>query len=140
MTRLRSLVTTDAGAAISEFALLAPVFLIFLFGTIEGGRLLWMQQTMETVAYSTARCMSVSSSCNAQAPAQAHGVARAAGYGIVIDPSDVTVQDNTTCRGFPASNRAVVTIQFASVMDDLVPVFPDEITAESCYPVLSSGS
>ena len=134
---LRALFRNDAGATLSEFALLAPVFFVFLFGTIEGGRMLWMQQTLETVAYSTARCASVNTACAQVSAAKGHAVARAAGYGVTIASADVTVERNVTCRGFPASNRTSITIPLNSVMGSLVPAFPESITAESCYPVLT---
>ncbi len=134
---LRTLLRNDTGATLSEFALLAPVFFVFLFGTIEGSRMLWMQQTLETVAYSTARCASVNTACAQVSAAKDHAVARAAGYGVTIDADEVTVENNVTCRGFPASNRASITIPLNSVMASLVPVFPESITAESCYPVLT---
>ncbi|MFC3100560.1 TadE/TadG family type IV pilus assembly protein [Altererythrobacter lauratis] len=134
---LRALLRNDTAAALTEFALLAPVFFVFLFGTIEGGRLLWMQQTLETVAYSTARCASVSATCGAVQGAKQYAVARAAGYGVTIVTADVTVEKNVTCRGFPASNRTSITTPINSVMASLVPVFPESVTAESCYPVLT---
>ena len=48
---LQAIRADSSGAAIIEFALLAPVFFLFLFGTVEGSRLLWTQQTLEEVAY-----------------------------------------------------------------------------------------
>ena len=133
---LKALLKDRAGATIVEFAILAPVFFALLFGTIEGSRLMWVQQTLETVAYSTSRCASVSDSCTTSATQQSYAVARAAGFGITIAAEDVVAQANVTCRGFPTSNRVAITTPFSSVLGGLVPVFPDTLTAESCYPVL----
>ncbi|MCL6251484.1 pilus assembly protein [Altererythrobacter sp. KTW20L] len=136
---LKALMQDRSGATIVEFAILAPIFFTFLFGTIEGSRLMWVQQTLETVAYSTSRCASVSDDCATSATQQSYAVARAAGFGITIASSDVVAQANVTCGGFPASNRVAITTSFNSVLGGLVPVFPDTLTAESCYPVLAAA-
>ena len=135
---MRRLFRDTAGAAVTEFAILAPVFFVFLFGAIEGSRLMFMQQTVEVIAHSTARCMSVSSTCDSVGNAKAYGVDRAGELGIAIVAGDVVAQQDVTCRGFPHSNRATVTADFESVMGGLMPVFPEELVAESCYPVLAT--
>lgn len=136
---MRRIITNDAGATVIEFALLAPVFILFLFGTIEASRMMWMQQTLEEVAYATARCASVSASCSDTAARQAFAVARSGAYGIGITTADVTAQGNVTCRGFPTSNRVVITHGFNSVLEAMVGSFPDTLTAESCYPVMAAS-
>jgi hypothetical protein len=42
-----------------EFALVAPVFLAPLFGTLEFGRALWTQQALQQTAIAGARCMAL---------------------------------------------------------------------------------
>nr|WP_237437524.1 TadE/TadG family type IV pilus assembly protein [Alteraurantiacibacter aestuarii] len=127
----------ELGATIVEFALVAPVFFIFLFGTIETSRLVWMQQTLDEVAYSTARCISVSSSCDTATEQRDYAVSRASGYGIGVANGNVAPQVDVTCRGFPGSSRVKITHAFDSVMGGLVPVFPSQIVVEGCYPTLS---
>ena len=79
MIRLASLRRCNAGATAVEFALLAPIFFMMLFGLIEFSRMAWTKQTIGDVAYATARCMSVSSSCNTSALQKSYAVSRAAG-------------------------------------------------------------
>ena len=120
----------------TEFALIAPVFLTMLFGTIEGSRLLWTKQTLDEVAYSTARCMSVTDTCDA-AGAQSYAVARAQGYGIAITAEAVAPQTASDCDGFPNSSRVTITHDFDSVMGGFMPDLSTEIEADSCFPELS---
>jgi TadE-like protein len=47
------------GATLVEFALVAPVFLALLFGTLEFGRALWTQQALQETAIAGARCMAL---------------------------------------------------------------------------------
>ncbi len=43
------------GATAVEFALVAPVFLVFLLGTIEAGRALWIKSSMQFAVEETTR-------------------------------------------------------------------------------------
>lgn len=137
LKHLGKLLKCQMGATMIEFALLAPMFFLVLFGTIEGARVMWTQQTLDEVAYSTARCMSVSSACDTSAAQQSFAVARASGYGLSVSSASVTPQLDVTCRGFPNSSRVTITHTFTSVMDGFVPVFPAQLQVESCYPTLS---
>lgn len=135
--RIRIFARDRAGAALVEFALLAPVMLAMLFALIEGGRLYWVKQTLNEVAYTTARCMSVSSACASDDAPQSYAVERARDYAILVDLSDVTVAENTTCRGVTGSNEVSITHHFNSPAKGLLPFLPDELSAIACFPVLS---
>ena len=137
MRVLRRLGRCTRGAAMLEFALLAPVFLMALFGVIEGSRLVWTQQTISEVAYATARCMSVSANCDTLAEQSSFAVARASSYGITVTAANVTPQGGVDCNGFANSNQVTVTENFDSVLNGFVPNFPATVSASSCFPVLS---
>lgn len=134
MRSLRTLLRCREGAAIVEFALLAPAFFILLFGIIEGSRLLWTQQTLDEVAFSTARCMAVSEACASTAGQRAHAVSRAGGYGIAISAGEVTAASGVNCNGFPDSSRIIIRTDFPSVLSGFVPDFPDTIRSQACFP------
>lgn len=55
----RRLRQTRAGQNIVEFALLAPLFFLLVFGIIEGGRLLWTFHTVSNAAKEGARYVTV---------------------------------------------------------------------------------
>src|SRR5262252_433505 len=98
------------GSAVIEFALLAPVFLMLLFGSIEFGRLLWTQQALQQVAIAGARCMAVaqgaiqSSMCASGGSYSAASTkdyieTTASDWGISVQDADVTLDNTATCGG-----------------------------------------
>ncbi len=139
MMMLGKLLRDERGGTAVEFALLGPALVVMLFGLIESGRLLWTQHTLDEVAYSTVRCMSISTDCDDQAAQQDFAIARAGGYGIALVAGDVAVQTNTTCKSFAGSNRVVIDAGFNSVMTDLIPQFPTAVEAEACFPRLAQA-
>lgn len=139
MAFLRSMRADETGSMMTDFALVAPMFFMLLFGIIEGSRLLWTQQTLEEVAYSTARCMSVSSNCDDDTARQEFASERALNYGIGITSASITVESDVTCRGFPNSSRVAINHNFDSVMKGFIPGFQGQVVVESCYPVLPSA-
>jgi Flp pilus assembly protein TadG len=136
---MRRLLQDEHGGTVIEFALLGPALIVMLFGLIETGRLFWTQHTLDEVAYSTVRCMSISTDCDDQAAQQDFAIARAGAYGIALAAANVAVQTNTTCKSFAGSNRVVIDAVFSSVMTELVPQFPDAVEAEACFPRLAES-
>lgn len=134
---LRRLAGASLGASAVEFALLAPVFLSFLFSIVEGGRLIWIKQSLNEVAYSAARCRSVSANCATTALTQSYAVARAAKYRMPLTASHVVVTLNTTCNGNAASNRVTVSLPFNSPLIGFIPGVPANVTAQGCFASLS---
>lgn len=124
------------GVTAVEFALVAPVFMMLLFGLIEGGRMLWLKQTLNEVAFSTARCMSVGTDCPTLAQQRAYAVTRAAGYGVTIAAADITITANTSCDGNANANRIAITERFNSPVLGLLPMLPSTVAAHACFPTL----
>jgi len=126
-----------AGIAIMEFALLAPAFLLMLVGLIESGRIYWMKQTLDEVAYSTVRCMSVGTSCETDAQRKAYAVQRATGDGIHVTSAQVTATPNTRCRDEHESNFNFVSVSSSvrSPLSGFIPLVPSTLTATACFPV-----
>ena len=76
MTRMRlhDLTIAQDGATAVEFALVLPMFLMLVFGSIEFGRLLWTQQALQETAIAGARCMAIAQGSNANnSPCAASG-------------------------------------------------------------------
>ena len=136
MIRAARLLRDTRGNVMAEFALVMPVFLLFLFGAIEGCRMLWSQQVLETAAYETVRCMSVSSACDTTAEQQARVVAEAAKVGLTITASAATFTSNTSCRGHANSNKVTIRTGFSTVLRGFLPM-PTQIEATACYPVIT---
>lgn len=59
MTRLRSLLADRTGASAAEFALVLPLFLLLVFGTIDAGRFVWEYNRAEKATQVGARLATV---------------------------------------------------------------------------------
>jgi Flp pilus assembly protein TadG len=125
-----------SGATAIEFALLAPVFLGMIFSLVEGGRMLWIKQTLAEVAFSTARCMSVSTVCNTEAKQKSYALARAAGYAQKLVATDVVPVSNTTCNGAAGMSQVTITTAFNSPVTGLLPILPSTVSGLGCFPKL----
>lgn len=136
MTFIQKLRSDEQGVSAIEFALLAPAFLTLIFGTIEGSRILWTKNTLDEVAFATARCMSVSLACETETQQQDFAVDRAAAYGIAIAAADVTATADADCNGFPDSSRITITHDFNSVVGGFMPSMAANLEADSCFPQL----
>lgn len=136
MIHFARILRNDRGNVMVEFALVVPVFLLFLFGAVEGCRLMWSQQVLETAAYETVRCMSVSAACDTTAEQQAKAVAEAAKVGLTITSAAVTLTSATACRGHANSNKVTIRTSFSTVLRGFLPM-PTSVEATACYPVIT---
>lgn len=135
-TRTPGLAIDRRAATAVEFALLAPVFLSMMFCIIEGSRFLWIRQSLTEVAFSTARCTSVSTDCQTPASRVAYATSRAQSYGQTLTASNVEVTANTTCNATGGMVRVMVSTRFDSPVVGLLPAIPAEVRGMGCYPVL----
>jgi len=135
------------GSAVIEFALLAPVFLMLLFGSIEFGRLLWTQQALQQVAIAGARCMAVaqgaiqSSTCASggsysAASTKSYIETTASGWGISVQDADVTLDNTATCGGVTGFSQVTITNNFNTPVPQIVLLAAGgtSLTATACYP------
>ncbi|MDJ0277988.1 pilus assembly protein [Sphingomonas sp. 2R-10] len=132
----RPLPADRRGATVVEFALLAPVFLSMLFAIVEGSRFLWIKQSVKEVAFSTARCTSVSADCKTPAARTDYAVGRARTYGQRLVATDVVVTSGTTCNAATGMVKVVISLPFRSPVVGLLPGIPADVTATGCYPLL----
>lgn len=136
MTRLRDLPVRKDGATIVEFALVAPFLVLLIFGVIDGSRMFWMKKSMDEVAFSTARCMAISSQCDEAGEPAAYAVRRAQSYGIRITATDVTAETDALCRNQSGSISVSIAVPLVSAARGLVPL-PETLTSSACFPDLS---
>lgn len=119
----RALITQNRGAIAAEFALVVPLLLAFIFGTIEFGRFMWMRNSLQTAAEAAARCSALNSAlCTTSADTQSYAVNSA--MGVTVPPSTFAVSTEACGRVVTA------TYQFASITP-LVPLNAT-ISARAC--------
>lgn len=119
------------GIAAVEFALLAPVFLITLLGTIEIGRLMWTQNALNYAVQEASRCMTLKT-CGAGGPA---------GYAAAVSTNFTT--SNFTATTVACGNQVSASYPFI-FLTSLVNLngmlnqvgIPNGVTltASSCFP------
>ena len=143
MRRLLARFRTDAaGATALEFALVAGPFILLLLGSIEFGRVLWSQHSLQQVATAAARCAAIPQpSCAVKGVfdptltlAMIDGLA--ADYGLELQAQDVAVARGTTCGGLDGFTRVGLSYRFQTPVQPLISVMSEGITlrAEGCYP------
>lgn len=135
MRRTR-LYNDSRGAALMEFAIVGPLLILMLIGLIETGRFLWSQHGLKDVAYATVRCMSVSSDCASNQTRISFAVNRAANLGLKVKSENVTITENTTCKGMVNANKVAISIPYSSALVGFIPGAPNTIAAEACFPIL----
>jgi Flp pilus assembly protein TadG len=130
------------GAVLVEFALVAPVFLMLLFGVIEFGRALWMQQALHQTAIVGARCMALPQSACASAATYDSTktmtyIQQAANqWGLSLSNADIVQNNAANCGGQSGFSEVSVSIIFQSVVPQLLNIRSGGIplTAAACFP------
>lgn len=134
----RALAACVRGATAIEFALLAPVFLLLLFGIIEVGRLLWVKQVLTEASFSAARCAALgTTACKAASDVQAFAAARALRWGLKLDSAQVGYTASTTCDGNAGMVQVTVSYAFASPLSGFLTMLPATVQGRGCFPKLS---
>lgn len=127
------------GAAAVEFAFVAPVFLMFVFLLLDGGRMLFTKQALNELAFATARCAAVKNpSCSSEAAAETWAVGRGVQRSQLPLTSDmVKVIPSTACNGQADMAKATIKMQWKSGALMLLPqqLAPTNLVSTACFPV-----
>lgn len=107
------------GIASVEFAIVLPIFLLFLFGIIQFGFIMYIQNNMMNAARETARRLSVDDSLS---EAGAVGIANAylANWPMTYS---VQAQDSTTTGSDFVRVRITAPMAEAAVVGDIIGIF-----------------
>ena len=119
-----------------EFALVAPVVLVLIFGSLELGLIWWTKNALQMTAAITARCVALGS-C---ADPGSFAVNYASNWALsrLISVSNVTYTTNGACYG-SSKVYAMVTIDCEFWADSLLPPpIPNlSFSVSACYPMAS---
>ena len=133
MMKKDGLFSNPVGSSAIEFAILAPVFLGFLFLLIDGAQMIWTQQALTEVASNTARCAGLGlSACSNASGVQTYAVSRASADGITVAASEVVLATNQTCQGITGMSVVTITHPYSMVAPWL-PSAPSQLTARACF-------
>lgn len=125
------------GATAVEFALVVGPLLLLFLGVIEVGRLMWLGHALDEVAMAGARCIGIHApgcAVNEQiVPAMATVFVQQAaqGWGLVLQPEDVSLATSEGCGVETGFLRVALTFRFDSVLPGLAGT---QLDAEACFP------
>jgi Flp pilus assembly protein TadG len=128
------------GTTAIEFALVAPVFLMLIFGAIEYSRLLWTLNALQQVAFDGARCMAIPQSACAvggsydSTNTTAHITQTGSQWGLSLQ--SVNLSQNVSCGGTTGFSRVQVSTNFVTPVPQIVLLAAAGTTlqATACYP------
>jgi Flp pilus assembly protein TadG len=117
----------ERGATALEFAILAPVFFLLIFGIIAFGLLFWTQVGLQHGAEMAARCASINSTlCPNSNPSVITNYAMQQTLGLSL-PSSTFSYSTPVC-----GNQVSATYTF--VFPDILNLGPLTLTARACFP------
>ena len=131
----RRLLQDQRGAMALEFALVSLAFVPLCFGLVELGLGLWTQNSLQSAAEMTARCVAISSPACSNASQYAVSLATNWISGAALVSSGVVVQTGATCSTAP-STMVKVTLTSQLINNTGLPPPLDTVTikATACYP------
>lgn len=117
--RRKSNKTNRSGTTAVEFAIVAPIFFLFIIAAIDFGRLNILRHTADNAAYEAARHAMVPGATAAEAIAEANIILSAVGTvgGVVtIDPAviDLSVDEITVTIAIPMNQNGWIAPHFTS--------------------------
>ena len=140
--RVSAFLGAREGATAVEFAIVITPLLLLLLGTIEFGRLLWTREALRETAMTAARCMGV-----LQKPCQANGSfkwqdqtksyieSRALGWSVVVQDSEVTLNNSATCANTPGFSQVTINYTFVTAVPALLGSLKGvPLTVSACFP------
>ena len=127
-----------------EFAILAPLLIVVVFGIMEFSRAIWTDEALANVAAKTARCVGLSlSSCAPGGAYSATNTAQyagqvAAGWGITLPTGDVSISTASSCPGQTGQSSYVtvaLSYSFTTIVPKLLPQIGSRtLSGTSCFP------
>jgi Flp pilus assembly protein TadG len=124
------------GTEAIEFAMVAPLLLLFLVGVVEFSRLYWTQSELQFAAEAAARTATVYAvngytAAQVQTNTQTQGAANP--YGLSVPAGDFVLTLYNAATNTPScGNQVTVTYPFTFIASDLFP-FHITLTATACH-------
>ncbi|ATE66752.1 TadE/TadG family type IV pilus assembly protein [Rhizorhabdus dicambivorans] len=135
---MRKLLRDRRGVTATEFALVAPAFMMFLFLIIDGARAAWTYQTLQSVATDAARCAALGvSTCDSSAEVKTYAVNRANGFGVPLTAAAVTLTTSATCQSMAGMTKVAISTSYQGATTKLLPSPITTLSTESCFPTAS---
>jgi Flp pilus assembly protein TadG len=130
---LRAQTSDVRGGAVIEVALTITVLVIFLFGIIEFGFAMWLQNALDYSVAEAARCATINATVCGNSDQIKSYAASQSGFG--FDPSVFTVTNPATVPSPPqCSNGNQVSARYPMTITIPTLTFSITLVAQACYP------
>lgn len=131
----------EGGSAV-EFAIVTFPLLLFIFGTIEFGRLMWTREALQQTAISGARCMGMTQTACGTAGVYSAAMtsnyiqAQAALWSIPLTSSNMTLNASTSCGGVAGFSQVSLNYRFNTAVPLLITALAAgaNLSAIACFP------
>ena len=131
MSRQRpAILSRSDGTAAVELAILMPVFLVFLFGIVEFGRVMWTHAALQFAVEAAARCYALDTTCTSASAAQTYASQQAIGMTVASSAFLASNGAGTSCGGYQVQ---VSDYPFSFIVPALFP-WTITLNAQSCHP------
>lgn len=135
---MRRLLSDPRGVSTAEFALVAPIFMMFMFMIIDGARAVWTYQTLQQVATDSARCAALGiTGCKTSSDVQTYAVNRANGFGVPLAAGAVTLTASATCSAMSGMTKVAISTSYQGATTKLLPSPMTTLSTYSCFPTAS---
>jgi len=114
LVSFRRFALNSTGSVAVEFALLLPVYIAFIFGVIEFGRMIWIRNSMEFAVESAARYGAITSGAT-----EASIESQAPNYLIGVSSTGITFNADLTNASYVTVNA---TYNFTTLISTYVPI------------------
>lgn len=138
--RWRRLRSDRSGTTSIEAAVVLPLCLLIVFGTMEFANMMWTQNTLSYAVMRAARCAAIKSgtngACNGSAATTKYAASLAQVDGVTSAAFSTVSGGKTKClTGSETSAQQVtVTYTYKPLLGHLVPLPTMTLTAMACYP------
>jgi Flp pilus assembly protein TadG len=137
----------QSGSSAIEFAAVCIPLMLFLFGILEFGRAIWIEEALQNTVSKVSRCIGMKLTSCASSGTYSSGLTTtyaqttAQSWGLTIPAGNITTSASTSCPGMSGSTSyAQVTISYAftGVAASLIPSLATKtVSAQACYPMAS---
>jgi Flp pilus assembly protein TadG len=128
--RRPAILSRSDGTAAVEFAILMPVFLTFLLGIVEFGRLMWTQAALQFAVEAAARCYAIDTTCTTASATQTYASQQIFGLTVASSAFLASQGAGTSCSGYEVQ---VSNYTFSLIVPRLFP-WTITLNAQSCHP------
>ena len=136
--RTARLAGCEAGNTAIEFALVLPAFLLLIFGIVEFGRLMWVDNTLRHAVQEGARCAALNCcTLSASACSSPEDLAAQRATGLQLSATDFRLE-TLDCGKQLRAGATGDGVGYDFMLGDLLGLLGVELTlqAEACYPTL----